>query len=197
MLGSRRRQTPVLMRQIFPIIAACLFGCRPRIPGDLDYYEKCNCCNAERDQSPGRLRTGRVSGFGFPYGRMVLTSGFGRTSWLRIPALRLQPSSSDLRSRPYGPPAPALRAPGSGLVSVLSGGMSPVFRPGQARRRKSIDTDCRVCARILFLGIQLAGLCFVRAVPSNAKVVIGPPGAQQGRLFAPPTTVEPSLIARW
>ena len=39
-------QTPVLMRLIFPVIAAYLFGCRPRSPGDLNYVEKRNCCNA-------------------------------------------------------------------------------------------------------------------------------------------------------
>ena len=39
---------------------------------------------------------------------------------------------------------------GSSLVSIQSGGMSPVFRLGQARRRKSHDMDCWVCAQILF-----------------------------------------------
>ena len=32
---SQWRQTPVLMRLIFPVIAACLFGCSPRRPGEL------------------------------------------------------------------------------------------------------------------------------------------------------------------
>ena len=63
-----------------------------------------------------------------------------------------------------------------------------------ARRRKSIDMDCRICSDSL-LGIELAGLFLVRAVPSNIQVETGPPGAQQGRLFVPPTMVEPSLIA--
>ena len=49
---------------------------------------------------------------------------------------------------------------GSGLVSVLSGRMSPVFCLGPLADG--------YFARILFMGIQLAGLFFVRPVPSNA-----------------------------
>ena len=37
-----RRQTPVFICLIFLVIAASLFGCLSRRPGDLDYVEKCN-----------------------------------------------------------------------------------------------------------------------------------------------------------
>ena len=40
------KATSVLMRLIFPVIAACLFGCLSRRPGDLDYVDKRKCCNA-------------------------------------------------------------------------------------------------------------------------------------------------------
>ena len=77
------------------------------------------------------------------------TSGFHTAEWC-------QPPSS---AGPPGYGTPGAGPSGSGpLVSVRSGGMSPVFRSGRGRRRKSIEMDCRVCARIPFLGIQLAGL---------------------------------------
>ena len=62
---------------------------------------------------------------------------------------------------PYGrkESTSGLSPPASNLGRVSnSWGISPVFRPEQARRRKSIDVDCWVCARIPLLGIQLAGL---------------------------------------
>ena len=46
------------------------------------------------------------------------------------------------------------------------------------------------------VGIPTGGT-IVQAVPSNAQVETGIPRAQQGRLFALSTTVEPLLIARW
>ena len=123
---------------------------------------------AERCQPPALRRTVRVSGFGFPYCRTVSTFSFGRASGLQA----------------SGPA-------GSGLVSDRSRGMSPVFRLGQARRHKSIDMDCWVCAWIPFLGIQLAGL-----LSGQFRQPPRPLGAQQGRLFALSTTVKPSLITR-
>ena len=74
-----------------------------------------------------------VFGFGFPYGRTMSTSGFGRASGRRAPGLRLRASG--------------LRPPGSGQFS----GEPEECHHGQARRRKSINMVCRVCARIPFL----------------------------------------------
>ncbi|KAK2154031.1 hypothetical protein NP493_2233g00001 [Ridgeia piscesae] len=105
-----------------------------RRPGDLDNVEKRNCCNAywrqpvvinsqvsiraaavsdwlrsvtcaERGQSPALRRTGRISGFGFPYGRTALISGFVLTSGLWASGLR--PRLRSIRRNVTGfPPGP-------------------------------------------------------------------------------------------
>ena len=84
--------------------------------------------------------------------------------------------------------APARSGPAPGLrprLRSIPGGMSPV-----SAQQGLPDV----------LGFSLDSYWrdyFVRAVLSNGPGRHWPPGAQQGRLFTPPTMVEPLLIARW
>jgi len=157
---SRRAQTPGLMRLNFPETAVCFFGYRPWRPCGPDYTEEkpvgthIGVPPAGHTWFTLRLPNPPVSdwsngspvwlrpelGRGFPW-RLGLPSGSGiarlvgdlRRTWStsRFP-LALE-NHLDLRFRP--------------------GGVSPLFRPERACRRKSTDMDCRVSARIPFLGI--------------------------------------------
>ena len=146
---SLRTQTPGLMRLNIPVTAVCFF----RLPSP----------------DNGKLQLGQVT----PVETQVATQIGGLhdgTTGLRIRNLPAAVSDwfsgsvGDLRRmgstsgspknrpngvnlqhwpgvRPSGPPGSS--SPGTGLISVRSGGLSLVFRPGWAHRHKSIDMDCR------------------------------------------------------
>ena len=154
---SRRRQTLVLMHLIVPVIAACLFSCLPRRPADVDYVEKRNCCNAYW-RHPVVINS------------QVNVTAAAVSDWLRSVTCTERGKSPALRRTG--------RVTGFGLISGLRpSGLRPRlhsiwrnvtgFPPGPVGISPLIWT-ARYFARILFLGIQLAGLFFVRPVPSNA-----------------------------
>ena len=103
----------------------------------LDYNEKHNCCNAYW-RHPVAINP------------KVSVNAAAVSDWFRSVTCAKRRQSPALRRTGWvsgfgltsGPPA--LWAPALRLVSILSGGMSPVFRPGHARPRKSIDMDCRI-----------------------------------------------------
>ena len=98
---------------------------------------------------------------------------------------------------------PDFRAPGLRPLVLRVLAWSPFYPEefhwfsARVQRRKSIDMDCRVFCSDSRLGNSTGGTIFCPASSVKRLSRTRPPGVQQGGLFAPPTTVETLLIARW
>ena len=121
------------MHLIFPVIAACLFSCRPRRLGEFDYIKKRNCCNGYwwhlvAINPEVSINAVAVS----DWLRLMTWAKLALRLWVNLWAPGLWPSG--LRSR--------LRSIRRNVTSLI--------HLGRASRRMSIDMDCRMCSDSLW-----------------------------------------------